>query len=155
MEIVCRRWSNRQKQPWFGKSYCFACLMGYFPGSCSRAIKSSIPRCICSGRVAQTVLAWQISHLDSEPATRGVLSKKVFLKISQNSSENTCIRVSVLIKLLVSACNFIKKRFWHRCFPMNSAKFSRARFLQNTSGRLLLLIPQSQWVYIAMGCSFL
>ena len=36
------------------------------------------------------------------------------------------------------ACNFIKKRLWHRCFPGNFAKFSRTPFLQNTSGRLLL-----------------
>ena len=35
---------------------------------------------------------------------------------------------------------------------MNFAKFLKAPFLQNSSGRLLLLITQSQWVYIAMGC---
>ena len=35
----------------------------------------------------------------SEAATRGVLWKKVFLKISQNSQENTCARVFFLIKL--------------------------------------------------------
>ena len=34
----------------------------------------------------------------------------------------------------------IKKRLWHRCFPVNFAKFLRAPFLQNTSGRLLLKI---------------
>ena len=33
--------------------------------------------------------------------------KKVLLKISQNSQENTCVRVSFLMKL--QACNFIKK----------------------------------------------
>ena len=27
---------------------------------------------------------------------------------------------------------------WHRCFPVNFAKFLRTPFLQNTSGRLLL-----------------
>ena len=32
----------------------------------------------------------------------------------------------------------LKKRLWHRCFPMNFAKFLRTPFLQNTSGRLLL-----------------
>ena len=31
-----------------------------------------------------------------------------------------------------------KKRLWHRCFPMNFAKFLRAPFLQNISRRLLL-----------------
>ena len=34
-----------------------------------------------------------------EAATRGVLGKKVFLEISQNSQENTCARASLLIKL--------------------------------------------------------
>ena len=31
----------------------------------------------------------------------------------------------------------LKKRLWHRCFPMNFAKFLRTAFLQNTSERLL------------------
>ena len=31
-----------------------------------------------------------------------------------------------------------KKRLWHRCFPMNLAKFLRTPFLQNTSSWLLL-----------------
>ena len=34
-----------------------------------------------------------------ETATTGVLQKKVFLEISQNSQKNTCARVSFLIKL--------------------------------------------------------
>ena len=34
-----------------------------------------------------------------EAATRGVLCKKVFLEIWQNSQENTSVRVSFLIKL--------------------------------------------------------
>ena len=39
----------------------------------------------------------------TEAATRGVLWKKVFLEISQNSQENTCATVSFLIKLQASA----------------------------------------------------
>ena len=35
----------------------------------------------------------------SEAATRGVLWKKALLKISQNAQENTCAKVSFLIKL--------------------------------------------------------
>ena len=34
--------------------------------------------------------------------------KKVFVKISQNSQEDTCARVSFLIKSEASACNFVK-----------------------------------------------
>ena len=33
----------------------------------------------------------------------------------------------------------LKKRLWHRCFPVNFAIFLRTPFLQNTSGRLLLM----------------
>ena len=35
---------------------------------------------------------------------------------------------------------FLKKRPWHRSFPVNFEKFSRTPFLQNTSGRLLLSV---------------
>ena len=60
--------------------------------------------------------------------------KKAFLEILQNSQENTCATVYFLIKLQ-AFCNFIKKEtIWHRCFPVNSAKFLRNIFLQNTSG---------------------
>ena len=38
----------------------------------------------------------------TEAATGGVLSKKVFLEISQNSQKNTCVGVSCLIKLQTS-----------------------------------------------------
>ena len=34
----------------------------------------------------------------------------------------------------------LKKSLWHRCFPVYFAKFRRTPFLQNTSGRLLLLL---------------
>ena len=41
--------------------------------------------------------------------------KKVFLEISQNSQENTCARVSFLIKLQVFSCEFceISKNAFH------------------------------------------
>ena len=59
----------------------------------------------------------------SEAATRGVLWKKVFLEISQNSQENTCASVSFLIKLQVWGllqvaltqvlfCEFLKTPFF-------------------------------------------
>ena len=34
----------------------------------------------------------------------------------------------------------LKRRLWHRCFPVNFAKFLRRPVLQNTFGRLLLLL---------------
>ena len=48
-----------------------------------------------------------------------VFLKKVLLKISQNSQENTCARLSFLIKLQASSTRDI----WHGCFPVNFARF--------------------------------
>ena len=65
--------------------------------------------------------------------------KKFFFKISQNSQENTCARVSFLIKVAgLMPATLLKKRLWRRCFPVNFVKFLRTSFWQNTSGRLLL-----------------
>ena len=41
---------------------------------------------------------------------------------------------------------FLEKRLWHRCFPMNFAKFLRAFFLQSTTGRLLLTFSSSSFL---------
>ena len=67
--------------------------------------------------------------------------KKVFSKISQNSQENTCARVSFLIKLQALPPTLLKKRLWYRRFLVNFAKFLITPFLQNTSGWLLLYLP--------------
>ena len=60
-----------------------------------------------------------------------VFCKNSALKILKKSQENTCIRVSFLLKFQVKDCNFIKKRLQHMYFPVKYANF----FLQNTSGR--------------------
>ena len=62
----------------------------------------------------------------TEAAAQRCSVKKVFLKILQNSQENTCPSVSYLIKLLAEA--LFKKRLWHRCFPVNFPKFSGKTF---------------------------
>ena len=51
-----------------------------------------------------------------EAAIRGVLCKKVFLKISQNSQENTCAKVSFLIKLQVWQKNHFYRTPLDDCF---------------------------------------
>ena len=74
--------------------------------------------------------------------------KKVLLQISKNSQENTCARVSSFNKVAgLMPATLLKKRLWHRCFPVNFSKFLRTPFLQNTSGRLLPTMrnPSSQW----------
>ena len=53
--------------------------------------------------------------------------KQVILETSQNSQENTYAPVSFLIKLQRPA-TVLKKRPWHRCFPVNFAKYLRTFF---------------------------
>ena len=47
--------------------------------------------------------------IQNQPS-RGVSVKKVFLEVLQNSQENTCARVSFLIKLQVSGLQLYFKR---------------------------------------------
>ena len=49
-------------------------------------------------------------------------------------------------KVAGASCNVIKKRLWHRCFPVNFAKFLRTPFSQNASGRLLLSLPEQIYI---------
>ena len=60
--------------------------------------------------------------------------KKMFLKISQNSQEDTCVRVTFLMTLS-------KKRLGHRCFPVNFAKFLRTP----------TFIEHLQWLVVSQG----
>ena len=57
------------------------------------------------------------------------------------SAKNSHRRCSIknVLKMQPEVFNFLKRRLQHRCFPVNFAKFLRAPFLQNTSGRLLLV----------------
>ena len=54
--------------------------------------------------------------------------KKVFLEIPQNSQEYTCTRVSFLIKLQASACNFIKKDTLAQVFFSEFCEISKNTF---------------------------
>ena len=74
----------------------------------------------------------------SKEANGGALWKKAFLKISQNLQENTC--ASVVFNKIAGLRSelLLKKRLWHRSFPVNFVKFLRRPFSQNTTGWLLL-----------------
>ena len=56
--------------------------------------------------------------------------KKVFLKISQNLQENTCARVSFLIKLQASVCHFIKKETLALLFSCEFFEISKNTFFR-------------------------
>ena len=61
-----------------------------------------------------------------------VFLKKEFLEIPQNSQENTCTRVSFLIKLQASACNFIKIETLAQVFSCEFCEISKNTFSYRT-----------------------
>ena len=66
--------------------------------------------------------------------------KKVFLEILQNSEENTCARASFLIVSGLRPSTLLKKRLWHKYFPVTFAKFLRTPFLNEHLWWLLLKV---------------
>ena len=56
----------------------------------------------------------------------------VFLEISQKSQENTCARVSFLIKLQAEACNFVKKEALVQVFSSEFCEISMNTFSYRT-----------------------
>ena len=69
---------------------------------------------------------WIANNVQRQPPE--VLRKKVFLEILQSSQENACDRVSFLIITTLVITTLLKKRLWHRCFPVNFVKFLRTPF---------------------------
>ena len=49
--------------------------------------------------------------------------KKVFLEIWQNSQENTCAWISIFKVAGLRPVTLLKRRLWHRRFPVNFVKF--------------------------------
>ena len=61
-----------------------------------------------------------------------VFCNKGLLKISENSQENTCTRVSFLRKLQSSACNFIKQESRTQVFSCEICETFKKTFLYRT-----------------------
>ena len=75
---------------------------------------------------------------NTEAATNNVLSKKVFLEISQNSQKNTCARVPTVSH----ACNCIKKETLAQLFSCEFCEVSKA-WLPRGSGSSSNFIAQN------------
>ena len=80
--------------------------------------------------------------------------KKLFLKISQNSQENTCARVSFLIKLQAQACNFIIKETLAQVFFCEFCEISQNIFSYRTppvAASVLFFSWRDYIIYIVIG----
>ena len=73
-------------------------------------------------------------HNEPQRSRGFVLWKKVFLKISQISQENTCVGVSF------RPATLFKKRLQHWCFPVKFPKFLKTTILKNTAKDWFCLI---------------
>ena len=67
--------------------------------------------------------------------------KKCFLEISQNSQENTCARVSFLIKLQALACKFMKKETQAQVLSCEFCEISKNIFSYRTPSVGASLFP--------------
>ena len=76
------------------------------------------------------IIRWGSNALTDSSSHQVLCVKRCFNKFQKIRRENLC-----------QSCRpatLLKKRPWHRCFPVNFVKFLRTTFLQNTPGRLLL-----------------
>ena len=73
-----------------------------------------------------------ISEMITEAVAQRSSVKMVFLEILQNSQENTCARVSFLIKLQAPACNFIQKETLVQVFSSKFCEISKNTFSYRT-----------------------
>ena len=79
--------------------------------------------------------------------------KKVFLKISQNSQENTCASLFFNLSFFI-----LKKRLQRSCFPVNFAKFLKTPFFIGHLQWLLLsrIVENERFIFppklMVMSC---
>ena len=63
-----------------------------------------------------------------ETACKRCSVKNMFLKISQNSQKNSCVRVFFNKVAVLRSATLLKKRLWHRCSLVSFARFLRTPF---------------------------
>ena len=69
----------------------------------------------------------------------GVFCRKDVLRnFGKFTGKHLCLSLFFNKVVGLRPATLLKKRLWHKCFPVNFVKFLRTPFLQNTSGRLLL-----------------
>ena len=71
----------------------------------------------------------------------------MFLNISQNWRENTCARVSILIRLQAIACNFIKKETLAEVFSCEFWEIIKNIFFTEHLGTTTSVFHKSSNIY--------
>ena len=81
------------------------------------------------------------------------MKKDVLKKFTKSTRNHLCQSLFFNKAQGPRPATLLKKRLRHRCLPVNFVKFSKAPFLQNTSGWLLLVIWKKKSVVQIMKIS--
>ena len=81
-------------------------------------------------------------HVHSEAVVQRYSVKKVFLEISQVTGKYLCQSLFFNKVAGLRPASLLKKRLWHRCFPVKFAKFLRTTFFIEHILWLLLYISK-------------
>ena len=74
-----------------------------------------------------------------------VFCKKDVLKnFAKSTGKRLCQSLFFNRVVGLRSATLLKKKLWHRCFPVNFAKFLRTPFVQKTSGQLLIWTTASE-----------
>ena len=85
---------------------------------------------------------WEINFGSSH--WRCSVKKGVLKNFAKSTGKHLCQSLFFNKVAGLTSATLLKKRLWHRCFPVDFAKFLRTPFVQNTSGRLLLWTTASE-----------
>ena len=75
---------------------------------------------------------WRIYYRSSRPEM--FCRKDAFRNLEKFTGKHLCQSLFFNKVAGLRPAALLKKRLWHRCFPVNFSKFLRTLFLQNTSG---------------------
>ena len=102
---------------------------------------------------ARTIKMQQMFTMNTKKEPPEVFYKKAVLKnFSILTGKHLCWSLFFNQFVVLQVCNFIKKRFQHRCFSVNIAKFLKTHILKKICERLLLnnVKPNFSSVYLKM-----
>ena len=78
------------------------------------------------------------------------MKKVALVKFTKSAGKHLCQSLFFNKVAGLRAATLLKNNIWHRCFPVNSAKFLRTPYLHNTFGQLLLNIANYFLLYIEL-----
>ena len=99
----------------------------------------------------QLIFVFFFRYICLRSSRQEVLCEKGVLRNFTKSTRKHLCQVSFLIKLQTWPVTLLKKRLWHRCFPVNFVKFLRTSFLTEHLWCLLLMFAKRLLLMVVKG----